>query len=569
MTASDRLAADGRPGWPTRRPAPLDLLLVEDCPADARLIELHCAEAARAGEVRLTTVATLAEAERLLARHDYACLLVDLGLPDASGAATLERLRGADPDVAMVVLTGDDRDDTAEQALRLGAQDYLVKGRHDAGLLLRRVRFAIEQRRAQTGHPATGAESFASASHDPVTGLPNRLLLEDRGTRALAQAARMGAGVAVLAIGFEAPASADGDQDEPLLQGFAAILQAERRDADTVAALDDGFAVLLAPTDAEADAISAAQRLHQRLLAAGPPGLRLQIGVACFPDDGDTLVDLLERAAQARHRARREGGGVRRHMASAGLRPTISPGSAASSRSAPPRIDWQPWFDVRDGRPVGIEALPARTSPAAAGREAALAVLREALRQFQTFRAAGLGIGALALRCPPALIGQADLPALLAAELAARALEPRDLWLLIGADELADAAPEALGRLRALRDHGCGLVLDAFLDADDSLGVLAAIPIDAVRLGRAAVARLPPDRSASGLQRAIVAVVGAARALSLGLIACGVDDAARRDLLAGLGIRHLQGEALGPILSTADLPAFWSTAARAAQRGAA
>jgi serine phosphatase RsbU (regulator of sigma subunit) len=124
----------------------LRVLLVEDDDGDAFLFEELLRDADLVVEVlRERTVAT---AERLLPA-DVACVVLDLGLPDADGLAALHRLRKAAPNVPMLVLTG--LSDTARglEAVAAGAQDYLVKGRVDGELLARSIRYAVERQRAE------------------------------------------------------------------------------------------------------------------------------------------------------------------------------------------------------------------------------------------------------------------------------------------------------------------------------------------------------------------------------------------------------------------------------------
>jgi GAF domain-containing protein len=76
-------------------------------------------------------------------------ILLDLSLPDSSGLATYEKLHAAAPDVATIVLSGLDDNEIAVNAVRLGAQDFLVKGRFDQNLLIRSLRYAVERKRAE------------------------------------------------------------------------------------------------------------------------------------------------------------------------------------------------------------------------------------------------------------------------------------------------------------------------------------------------------------------------------------------------------------------------------------
>lgn len=126
------------------------ILLVEDNPADARLVQEMVADAARAGRgyYRIHHVRRLGEVARLLEAERVDAVLLDLSLPDAHGLETLTRLHAAAPRLPIVVMSGCDDEVLAVEGVRAGAQDYLVKGRVDSDLLLRALRYAIERQRA-------------------------------------------------------------------------------------------------------------------------------------------------------------------------------------------------------------------------------------------------------------------------------------------------------------------------------------------------------------------------------------------------------------------------------------
>ncbi|WP_018680783.1 PP2C family protein-serine/threonine phosphatase [Actinokineospora enzanensis] len=121
------------------------VLLVEDDPGDALLVEELLAEVA--APIRLTRAHSVREAQPLLAGQD--CVLLDLGLPDASGLQALRQLEQAAGDVAVVVLTGLADEQQGMAAVAAGAQDYLVKGQVDGDLLSRVIRYAVERARSE------------------------------------------------------------------------------------------------------------------------------------------------------------------------------------------------------------------------------------------------------------------------------------------------------------------------------------------------------------------------------------------------------------------------------------
>jgi serine phosphatase RsbU (regulator of sigma subunit) len=122
------------------------VLLIEDDDGDALLVEDLLSDAAP--HVRLIRSRTLHDAlGRLPGEID--CVLLDLGLPDVVGLETVRRVCATAPRIAVIVLTGLDDEAAGEAAVEAGAQDYLVKGNVDSGLLARGIRYAVGRRHAE------------------------------------------------------------------------------------------------------------------------------------------------------------------------------------------------------------------------------------------------------------------------------------------------------------------------------------------------------------------------------------------------------------------------------------
>jgi serine phosphatase RsbU (regulator of sigma subunit) len=122
---------------------PVQVLLIEDDDGDAFLVEELLREAGTGVEVRRARL--LADARKLI--RGAACVLLDLNLPDSQGLHGLQRLLLQEPDAAVVVLTGMADEHLGEEAVRAGAQDYLVKGDVTGKMLHRVIRYAMERRR--------------------------------------------------------------------------------------------------------------------------------------------------------------------------------------------------------------------------------------------------------------------------------------------------------------------------------------------------------------------------------------------------------------------------------------
>ena len=126
----------------------LDLLLVEDSPDDAVLIEQFLGDS-RVADFRLQAVDRLQAARELLATRRFDAVLLDLQLPDCRGMETFRRLKAECVGVPVIVLSGNDDEELALTAVHEGAQDYLVKSDVSAAVLERTVRYSIERHRTR------------------------------------------------------------------------------------------------------------------------------------------------------------------------------------------------------------------------------------------------------------------------------------------------------------------------------------------------------------------------------------------------------------------------------------
>ncbi len=124
---------------------PLDILLIEDNPGDARIVEILLEES-DLPECKIKHCQTLGEGVNALTENDFDVVLLDLSLPDSRGFETLQRLISAKPDVNVVVMTGFSDKTLGLNAVKAGAQDFLTKGIFDADLLAKTLRYAIERK---------------------------------------------------------------------------------------------------------------------------------------------------------------------------------------------------------------------------------------------------------------------------------------------------------------------------------------------------------------------------------------------------------------------------------------
>ena len=156
--------------------SPLSVLVIEDNPGDARLVELYLLEDP-ARPFKVTKASRLSEGLEKLQEQAIDVVLLDLSLPDSFGMETLARLRAASS-VPVVVLTGTSDEAIALEALRQGAQDYLVKGQGDGELVRRAIRYAIGRSQADAELRSSEAR-FRALFDNAGTGV---ILSEPNGT---------------------------------------------------------------------------------------------------------------------------------------------------------------------------------------------------------------------------------------------------------------------------------------------------------------------------------------------------------------------------------------------------
>jgi two-component system, cell cycle sensor histidine kinase and response regulator CckA len=148
---------------------PIGILLIEDTAEDALLMSALL-EASRPGGFRLDAVESLAAAVERLDRRDIDAIILDLNLPDSHGLETLERLQTRFPTIPVLILTSVQDEALADKAIRMGAQDYLIKGKVDSSLLVRAVRYSIERKRTESALRMSEErfELMARATNDAV-----------------------------------------------------------------------------------------------------------------------------------------------------------------------------------------------------------------------------------------------------------------------------------------------------------------------------------------------------------------------------------------------------------------
>jgi diguanylate cyclase (GGDEF)-like protein len=288
---------------------PINIMLVEDNPGDARLI-CELLKDVRGGFYQLEHVGRLSEGTEHIKRGTVDVVLLDLGLPDCSGLDGLTAVKGIADQVPIVVLTGLDDEAVAVAAVKTGAQDYLVKGQVDGNLLWRSIRYAIERKQLEQ-------KLAFIATHDSLTGLPNRFLLLDRLALAISQAERNSKSLAVLMLDLDRFKNVNdsfghsmGDQ---LLQAAGERLTGIVRGYDTVARLGgDEFIILLTEISGAAEAAEICSRIIELfkkpfILNQNIVNVTTSIGIAMYPDNGKDAESLLKNADTAMYEVKGSG----------------------------------------------------------------------------------------------------------------------------------------------------------------------------------------------------------------------------------------------------------------------
>jgi diguanylate cyclase (GGDEF)-like protein len=289
------------------------VLLIEDNPADALLLR----EAVRdngLSSFEFTIAESLMSGLELLRQTQFDVVLLDLGLPDSQGLKSFETVHSAFPEIPVVVLSGSSDQRLALEAVQSGAQDYLVKGETGWEIAPRAMRYAIERKRMEE-------RLQYMATHDALTGLPNRQLFHDRLMHAIEMARRSRARkndkweLAVMLLDLDNFKAANDTYGHPqgdiLLQAVTEQLRHYVRESDTVARMGgDEFTLIFENVSGADDA----EVLARKVLSAFDRPFRLarhefkvtaSIGISLYPRDGQDAETLLTHADIAMYQAKR------------------------------------------------------------------------------------------------------------------------------------------------------------------------------------------------------------------------------------------------------------------------
>jgi diguanylate cyclase (GGDEF)-like protein len=481
----------------------------------------------------------------------------------------------------------------ADVARRPGEATFVEGDVLDQAGRVRRVRFDLSWSAPQidfilavgsdqTEQRAREAELERRAVTDGLTGLPNRVLFDDRFGQALLVAARNGSTVGLLLFDIDHFKDVNdtlghrtGDE---LLRLVADRVRAELRVSDTVARVGgDEFAVVLPQAVDAASAVTTAHKIARSFaapfdVARGRLEISASFGVALFPRDGTSADVLFDRADAAMYAAKRRG-------------TSVGMSADADAPDGEARIDqlrdairydglaleFQPAVRLRDRQPVRLEALVRWPQPAAgAFKGAALVVMaersglgpdlsswvmRRALRRYRDWQRAGFNDG-ISVNVSFADVSDRGFPMRVIKELQAQLVEPAALTLEIGARGLNGAGISRLEKPMAeLSETGVRFALDDFGTGVTTLAQVLRLPFAELKVDGSFINGLCTESTS---WRFVRQTIDGARDRGLETTAEGVEDETTARVLDRLGCDVAQGRHLTSAL-VGDRAAFLHT----------
>ncbi len=408
------------------------------------------------------------------------------------------------------------------------------------------------------------------AHHDPLTGLPNRLLLELRTDHAL-QRTHKKKSVALLFIDLDrfkhindSFGHAVGDA---LLLNVAARLKEHLRSDDTLARLNgDEFAVLIERIKHSRFAANLATTLisafaepfiiQEHILHIG-----VSIGISLSPDDGNNFATLLRNADSAMHQAKTQGRNNYQFYTSALTAAALQRVALENDLRQALKLKqltvlYQPQLDLHSRQVIGAEALvrwhhpskgpipPDQFIPLAEETGFILAlgewVLHTACRQMHQWQQDGLPITRMSVNIAGQQLhrDRGNLMALVPRVLAATRLPPTALDLEITESFIMQQAEHSIATLDQLRTLGVSLSIDDFGTGHSSLAYLKRLPIDTLKIDKSFICNIPSDSNDVAITRAVIAL---ANSLQLKVVAEGIETEQQHQFLLDQGCHFGQG----------------------------
>ena len=434
-----------------------------------------------------------------------------------------------------------------------------------------------------TQHKAAQEHIQQLAHFDPLTGLPNRVLLGDRVSHALSEAQRNRTQLAILFVDLDHFKNVNdtlghriGDE---LLRSVATRLEATVREVDTVSRQGgDEFILILSDTGGDGAAHVAEKLLETAARPYQVEGfeltLTLSIGIALYPTDGADFEALSKCADAAMYRAKHDGRNTYRFFtADMQARTAHSLQMENALRRALERnqllLHYQPQISLQDGRLIGIEALlrwqhpelgmvaPADFIPLAEESGQILPIgewaLRSAIRQMKTWIDAGLAPMTMAVNLSAVQFRHPHLPERVTQILDEVKLPSQYLELELTESVAMDDAPAAIAVMDKLHERGIRMSIDDFGTGYSSLSYLKRFRIHRLKIDQSFVRGVGEDPEDRAIVRAIISL---ADSLGLLTIAEGVETEGQLAFLRAQGCNEVQGYYFSKPLPAEQFEAF-------------
>jgi diguanylate cyclase (GGDEF)-like protein len=438
------------------------------------------------------------------------------------------------------------------------------------GILVTAAVRNISVRKDAEKHLAQLMEQIAhSAQYDSLTGLPNRLLLNDRLGQAIALAHRHSSQVVVMFLdmdGFKHINDSLGHSTgDKLLQSIAKRLEDSVRAPDTVSRQGgDEFIVLLQEVVHPKDAVIVARRVLEALAEAHSIGqhvlhITASIGVSVYPNDGQDAETLIKNADTAMYQAKESGRASYKFFrpemnVRAVERQSIEEDLQGALERNEFTLHYQPKINLKTGAITGAEALirwksstrgstpPMQFIPVAEDSGQILPigawVLREACTQERTWLDAGLPVPAMAVNVSAVQFQNEKFLEDLFATLKETGLDPRHLELEVTESVLMKHAQFAAAILQILRNRGVRVSVDDFGTGYSSLSYLQQFPLDALKIDQSFVRGINTN---PGETTIVNAIINMGRSLNMRVIAEGVETAGDLAFLKAHNCDEAQG----------------------------
>jgi diguanylate cyclase (GGDEF)-like protein/PAS domain S-box-containing protein len=457
-----------------------------------------------------------------------------------------------------------DAGDTPEQEWIWSFED--VTAEREALVMLER---AVAERTAELKSAEERARHLAD--HDALTGLPNRRLLEDRLTQALASSYRNRKQTAVMFVDLDRfktiNDSLGHSVGDVILKEVAARLVKQLRVVDTICRTGgDEFVVVLPEIKRSADAAGVAQkiienlsqpiRVEERELTVTP-----SIGIAVFPEDGRDSEALIRNADAAMYHAKEQGRSnyqffTEQMNLSASRRLALENDLRRAVTRGELRVHFQPIVEAGSSKVVAHEALvrwqhpergligPAEFIQIAEDTGLILKIgewmLKEACR-WATFIGIERGMP-VSVNLSPRQFNDPRLLSIVSKALKASGLPAHLLELEITESTAMQHTDATMSTLKKLKDLGVSIAIDDFGTGYSSFSYLKLFPVNTLKIDRSFVAEI----ESNGDHRAIVAaIIALAQVLGLRVVAEGVETEGQRQFLRGFGCEHVQGYLTG------------------------